>query len=79
MAYKITQRNKMTIKFKGLNGVPMVSGGIKYIVGAEYEVTEKVGEYLTNTFGDAFEAIKAPEKPKAAPKAKPKPKAIEED
>ena len=62
----------MKVTFKGLNGVTMRSQGINFQIGVEYEVSEKVAEYLVGTFGEAFEA-KIVEKPKATPKPKPKP------
>jgi len=75
----------MKVKFKGVNGVRMRSNGIHFQLGAEYVVDHKVGIYLLDTFGDAFEAAEEPKvevkiteeaKPKAAPKRKVTPKKV---
>lgn len=62
----------MKVRFKSNNGSTLNSGGVKFVGGREYEVTEKVGKYLLDTFGDTFEEIVV--KPKAAPKPKASPK-----
>jgi hypothetical protein len=70
----------MKVLFKS-TGASMRSGGIVFKTGEEYIVSKEVGEYLVNTFGDAFKVIEG-EKPKAAEEkpiaAEEKPKAAEE-
>ena len=65
------------IKYVGTAG-GLNTSGRKFLKNTPYEVTEKVAEYLKNTFGDNFEIIEAP-KPKAVHKPKAKPKVIIED
>ena len=59
------------IKFIGIGG-SLRSGGIKFVKGIPYDVSDEVAEYLISTFGEEyFKLEEAPKK--AAPKAKAKP------
>lgn len=57
------------VKFVGTSH-GMVSNGITFIKGKEYQVDDKVAEYLVKRFKDLFEVeVKEVTKPKAKPKA----------
>ena len=56
----------MKVIYKNGNNASLHSSGIKFISGMEYEVTEKVAKYLTDTFGDKFKIVE--KEVKAEPK-----------
>lgn len=62
----------MTVIYKGAVSPAINSNGITYKKGVEYNVTDKVGEYLLKTFGSAFEAIIEAEVVETKPKLKAK-------
>jgi len=47
----------MKVIYKHTDGATLNSGGIRFMNGREYEVTEKVAKYLKDTFGDKFELV----------------------
>jgi len=51
----------MKVIFKGLHGQGAFrSGGVNFIKGYTYDVSEEVGKKLLAAFGSAFEVIEAP-------------------
>ena len=57
------------------NVTPIITKGIRFVVGAKYEVSDEVANYLIATFPDKFKELADVEvRPKASPKATAKAK-----